>query len=54
VEFGHDLDIVWKPFMSRGFNGGELKKITQGVTNLGFWVVFVIKNLQRNGSGRRN
>ncbi len=44
VEFGHDLGIVRKPFMSRGFNGGELKKITQGVTKLRFWVVFVIKN----------
>ncbi len=44
MEFGHDLGIVRKPFMSRGFTGGELKKTTQAVTNLGFWVVFVIKN----------
>jgi hypothetical protein len=36
VEFGHDLGIVRKPFMSRGFTGGELKKTTQAVTNLGF------------------
>jgi hypothetical protein len=36
VEFGHDLGIVRKPFTSRGFNGGELKKITQGVTKLEF------------------
>jgi hypothetical protein len=40
MEFGHDLDIVRKPFMSRGFSGGELKKVTQGVTNLGFWSSF--------------